>query len=77
MDSATPKENYGSPQLAPDVLAAVEVLRGKHNDITALLFECAGFPVVTSEVREKTGGCPSVTNARVLMSGYTTEMVAG
>ncbi|MCK1315394.1 hypothetical protein [Bradyrhizobium sp. 23] len=71
-DDAERKENYTSSQLTRDVLAAVALLRKRDDDIDALLFECAGFPVVTKEVREQTGlpVYDAVSNAKALMSGY-------
>lgn len=71
-DAERPRENYTNSRLARDVLASVSLLRKQHGDLDALLFECAGFPVVTEEVRQQTRlpVYDAVTNAKVLMSGY-------
>lgn len=57
--------------LTRDVLAAVEDLRKRNEDINVLLFECAGFPAVAQHVREKSGLAvyDAVTNASLLMAG--------
>ncbi|TYL72247.1 hypothetical protein [Bradyrhizobium cytisi] len=67
-----PENNYTIPQVARDVGAAIALMRKQHDDIEAILFECAGFPIVTQQVREQTGlpVYDAVTNAKLLMSRY-------
>lgn len=38
-----------------DVMAGVTSILNSHDDIGALVFECTGFPVTSSAVRQKTG----------------------
>jgi len=47
-------------------------MREQANDMEEILFECAGFPIVTRYVREQTGlpVYDVVANAKILMSGY-------
>ncbi|MHC1948358.1 hypothetical protein IF803_28785 [Bradyrhizobium sp. UFLA06-06] len=68
-----PENDYTVPQLTKDVLAAIALLRTRNEDVEAILFECTGFPVVAQEVREQTGlpVYDAVTNAKLLMSGYS------
>ncbi|WP_420969537.1 hypothetical protein [Bradyrhizobium sp. B120] len=69
---SAPENNYTVSQLAKDVLSAISLMRARHDDIEAILFECAAFPLVTREVREQTKlpVYDAVTNAKLLMSGY-------
>jgi hypothetical protein len=41
-------------QIEDDLLAAIERLRRDEHDVTALVFECAGFPVASARVRDET-----------------------
>jgi len=41
-------------QVENDLLAAIERLRRDAHDVTALVFECAGFPVASARVRAET-----------------------
>lgn len=69
---STPENNYTVSQLAGDVLAAVALLRKQHDDVAAILFECAAFPIVAQGIREQTRipVYDAVTNAKLLMGGY-------
>lgn len=60
-----------SRQIEDDVLIAVESLRQRVPDLSALVFECAGFPVASERVRQVTGlPVYDVTSmANLLMSG--------
>ncbi|WP_271611808.1 hypothetical protein [Bradyrhizobium sp. CCBAU 21362] len=66
-----PENDYTIPQLANDVLSTATRLAEQYKDLDALLFECAGFPLVAQEVRKRTGlpVYDAVTNANLLMSG--------
>ncbi|MCP1835557.1 hypothetical protein J2R76_003895 [Bradyrhizobium sp. USDA 4532] len=67
-----PENNYSIPQVARDVGAAIALMRKRCDDVEAILFECAGFPIVTQQVREQTRlpVYDAVTNAELLMSRY-------
>jgi hypothetical protein len=58
-------------QLEEDLLVVVESLQRRHGGVSALVFECAGFPVASKRVRQATGlPVYDVTNlANLLMSG--------
>ncbi|WP_342734330.1 aspartate/glutamate racemase family protein [Bradyrhizobium sp. B117] len=66
-----PENNYTVEQLTKDVLSAIAAMRKRYDDIEAILFECAGFPIAARQVREQTKlpVFDAVTNARLLMSG--------
>jgi len=49
-----PPSNYHA-DLEPDVAACVTRLRKAHPEVAALLFECTGFPLVTTAIRRTTG----------------------
>jgi len=67
-----PENNYTTQQVARDVSAAIAGMRKRHDGVEAILFECAGFPIATQQVREQTGlpVYDAVTNAKLLMSRY-------
>jgi hypothetical protein len=60
-------------QIEDDLLAAIERLRGHDQDIAALVFECAGFPVASERVRRQTQlPVYDVTSmCKLLMSGVS------
>lgn len=66
------ENNTSVSQMIKDVLAAIELMRRRNDDVEAILLECAGFPAVARDIREQTRlpVYDSVTNARLLMSGY-------
>ncbi|WP_407123170.1 aspartate/glutamate racemase family protein [Bradyrhizobium sp. STM 3561] len=66
-----PENNCTVEQLTNDVLSAIAVMRKRYDDIEAILFECAGFPIAAQQVREQTNlpVFDAVANARLLMSG--------
>ena len=63
--------DYTVPQMTEDVLRTIGALRARYPEIAALLFECAGFPVVSRNVRAATGlpVYDVVTSANLLMTG--------
>lgn len=71
-EMSRPENNTTVSQMAKDVLAAIALMRKQHDDVEAILFECAGFPVVAHHVRQQTKlpVYDAVTNATLLMSGY-------
>ncbi|MDH2406567.1 hypothetical protein QCM77_42915 [Bradyrhizobium sp. SSUT18] len=66
-----PENNYTVSQLTKDVLGAIALMRKRHGNVQAILFECAAFPLVAQPVREQTSlpVYDAVTNAKLLMSG--------
>lgn len=68
-----PENKTTISQMAEDLLAAIAHMRKRHDDVEAILFECAGFPAVANGVREQTKlpVYDAVTNAKLLMSGYS------
>ncbi|QOG21067.1 hypothetical protein [Bradyrhizobium sp. SEMIA] len=68
-----PENNTTVSQMIKDLLAAISVMRKRHHDVEAILFECAGFTAVAREVRELTRlpVYDAVTNAKLLMSGIS------
>ncbi|MCP1835500.1 hypothetical protein J2R76_003837 [Bradyrhizobium sp. USDA 4532] len=67
-----PENNYTTPQVSKDLQAAIAFMRKRYDDVEAILFECAGFPIATQEVRKQTQlpVYDAVTNANLLMSRY-------
>ncbi|MGY4167672.1 hypothetical protein [Bradyrhizobium sp. USDA 4529] len=74
-EMSRPENKTTVSQMAKDVLAAIALMRKQHDDVEAILFECAGFPAVAQHVREQTKlpVYDAVTNASLLMSGYNME----
>ncbi|UWU75772.1 hypothetical protein N2603_38295 [Bradyrhizobium huanghuaihaiense] len=66
-----PENNTTVSQMIEDLLAAIALMRKQHDDVEAMLFECAGFTAVAQEVRKQTRlpVYDAVSNAKLLMSG--------
>ena len=66
-------------QIEDDLLAAIERLRLEEHDVTALVFECAGFPVASGRVRDETQlPVYDVTSmCQLLMSGVSPFAAVG
>ncbi|WP_084462193.1 hypothetical protein [Bradyrhizobium sp. WSM1417] len=67
-----PENNYTSLQVSKDLRAAIALMCRRYHDVEVILFECAGFPIVTQHLREQMQlpVYDSVTNANLLMSRY-------
>ena len=63
--------DYTVAQMTEDLLRTIRTLRAQYPDTAVLLFECAGFPVASRNIRAATGlpVFDAVTNANLLMNG--------
>ncbi|APG14904.1 hypothetical protein BKD09_41910 [Bradyrhizobium japonicum] len=66
-----PENSTTASKMIEDLLAAIALMRKRHDGVEAILFECAGFTAVAQDVRKQTRlpVYDAVSNANLLMSG--------